>query len=132
MGMRLSLVHPAKLLLCCLHWQNVFLSQSHITLGNIPVQSKCSRLLFLNNVSKNETVVFAWQPRPLDFGEVGVLAPTKSEPPAGTGWIPPQPISLHAIQSHLASFRFILPRPIPSNPIPEKLQKFLSQIDRYL
>ncbi|XP_023578883.1 cilia- and flagella-associated protein 65 isoform X2 [Octodon degus] len=52
--------------------QNVFLSQSHISLGNIPVQSKCSRLLFLNNISKNETVVFAWQSRPLDFGEVSV------------------------------------------------------------
>ncbi|XP_008582718.1 PREDICTED: coiled-coil domain-containing protein 108 [Galeopterus variegatus] len=52
--------------------QNVFLSQSHICLGNIPVQSKCSRLLFLNNISKNETVVFAWQLRPLDFGEVSV------------------------------------------------------------
>ncbi|KAI4588253.1 hypothetical protein MJG53_002661 [Ovis ammon polii x Ovis aries] len=50
--------------------QNVFLSQSHISLGNIPVQSKCSRLLFLNNISKNETVVFAWQLKPLDFGEV--------------------------------------------------------------
>ncbi|GAB1285104.1 Cilia- and flagella-associated protein 65 [Apodemus speciosus] len=49
--------------------QNVFLSQSHISLGNIPVQSKCSRLLFLNNISKNETIVFTWQPRPLDFGE---------------------------------------------------------------
>lgn len=52
--------------------QSVFLSQSHISLGNIPVQSKCSRLLFLNNVSKNETIVFTWQPRPLDFGEVSV------------------------------------------------------------
>ncbi|XP_052605856.1 cilia- and flagella-associated protein 65 isoform X1 [Peromyscus californicus insignis] len=52
--------------------QNVFLSQSHISLGNIPVQSKCSRLLFLNNISKNETIVFTWKPRPLDFGEVSV------------------------------------------------------------
>ncbi|VTJ61632.1 Hypothetical predicted protein [Marmota monax] len=50
--------------------QAVFLSQSHISLGNIPVQSKCSRLLFLNNISKNESIVFSWQPRPLDFGEV--------------------------------------------------------------
>ncbi|XP_076787763.1 cilia- and flagella-associated protein 65 isoform X1 [Arvicanthis niloticus] len=52
--------------------QNVFLSQSHISLGNIPVQSKCSRLLFLNNVSKKETIVFTWQPRSLDFGEISV------------------------------------------------------------
>ncbi|KAL1770997.1 coiled-coil domain-containing protein 108 isoform X1 [Sigmodon hispidus] len=52
--------------------QNVFLSQSHVSLGNIPVQSKCSRLLFLNNISKNETVVFTWKPRALDFGEVSV------------------------------------------------------------
>ncbi|XP_049985575.1 cilia- and flagella-associated protein 65 isoform X1 [Alexandromys fortis] len=52
--------------------QNVFLSQSHISLGNIPVQAKCSRLLFLNNISKSETVVFTWQPRSLDFGEVTV------------------------------------------------------------
>ncbi|XP_032134056.1 cilia- and flagella-associated protein 65 isoform X4 [Sapajus apella] len=66
--------------------QNVFLSQSHISLGNIPVQSKCSRLLFLNNISKNEEIVFAWQPSPLDFGEVsvspmiGVLAPEETVP----------------------------------------------------
>ncbi|XP_032492501.1 cilia- and flagella-associated protein 65 [Phocoena sinus] len=52
--------------------QNVFLSQSHISLGNIPVQSKCSRLLFLNNISKNETIVFVWQWKALDFGEVSV------------------------------------------------------------
>ncbi|XP_051010503.1 cilia- and flagella-associated protein 65 [Acomys russatus] len=58
--------------------QSVFLSQSHISLGNIPVQSKCSRLLFLNNVTKNETVVFTWQPRALDFGEVSV-SPTEGE-----------------------------------------------------
>lgn len=61
-----------KLMLCCLHQQNVFLSQSHISLGNIPVQSKCSRLFFLNNISKNETIVFTWKPRSLDFGEVTV------------------------------------------------------------
>ncbi|XP_049744169.1 cilia- and flagella-associated protein 65 isoform X2 [Elephas maximus indicus] len=66
------LMVPGQLLLCCLHQQTVFLSQSHISLGNIPVQSKCSRLLFLNNISKNETIVFAWQPKPLDFGEVSV------------------------------------------------------------
>uniref|UniRef100_A0A8C7CAS4 Cilia and flagella associated protein 65 n=1 Tax=Neovison vison TaxID=452646 RepID=A0A8C7CAS4_NEOVI len=52
--------------------QNVFLSQSHISLGNIPVQSKCSRLLFLNNISKSETIDFEWQLQPLEFGEVRV------------------------------------------------------------
>ncbi|XP_060224626.1 cilia- and flagella-associated protein 65 [Meriones unguiculatus] len=66
--------------------QNVFLSQSHVSLGNIPVQSKCSRLLFLNNISKNETIVFTWQPRTLDFGEVtvspveGEVAPEEAAP----------------------------------------------------
>ncbi|XP_021054197.1 cilia- and flagella-associated protein 65 [Mus pahari] len=66
--------------------QNVFLSQSHISLGNIPVQSKCSRLLFLNNISKNETIVFTWKPRSLDFGEVtvspmeGEVAPEEGAP----------------------------------------------------
>ncbi|XP_033086089.1 cilia- and flagella-associated protein 65 isoform X2 [Trachypithecus francoisi] len=66
--------------------QNVFLSQSHISLGNIPVQSKCSRLLFLNNISKNEEIAFSWQPSPLDFGEVsvspmiGVVAPEEMVP----------------------------------------------------
>ncbi|EPY79412.1 coiled-coil domain-containing protein 108 [Camelus ferus] len=38
----------------------------------VPGQSKCSRLLFLNNISKNETIVFVWQLMPLDFGEVSV------------------------------------------------------------
>ncbi|XP_017802489.2 cilia- and flagella-associated protein 65 isoform X2 [Papio anubis] len=66
--------------------QDVFLSQSHISLGNIPVQSKCSRLLFLNNISKNEEIAFSWQPSPLDFGEVsvspmiGVVAPEETVP----------------------------------------------------
>ncbi|XP_063646851.1 cilia- and flagella-associated protein 65 isoform X1 [Pan troglodytes] len=66
--------------------QNVFLSQSHISLGNIPVQSKCSHLLFLNNISKNEEIAFSWQPSPLDFGEVsvspmiGVVAPEETVP----------------------------------------------------
>ncbi|MBZ3880635.1 Coiled-coil domain-containing protein 108, partial [Sciurus carolinensis] len=66
--------------------QAVFLSQSHISLGNIPVQSKCSRLLFLNNISKNEIIVFSWEPRPLDFGEisvkpmVGELTPEETAP----------------------------------------------------
>ncbi|KAM5228716.1 cilia- and flagella-associated protein 65 [Ctenodactylus gundi] len=66
--------------------QNVFLSQSHISLGNIPVQSKSSRLLFLNNASKKETAIFAWQLRPLDFGEVsispvvGEVAPEETVP----------------------------------------------------
>ncbi|XP_031223880.1 cilia- and flagella-associated protein 65 isoform X3 [Mastomys coucha] len=64
--------------------QNVFLSQSHISLGNIPVQSKCSRLLFLNNISKNETIVFTWQPRSLDFGEVSV-SPMEGEVPPEEG-----------------------------------------------
>ncbi|XP_040609232.1 cilia- and flagella-associated protein 65 isoform X3 [Mesocricetus auratus] len=66
--------------------QNVFLSQSHVSLGNVPVQSKCSRLIFLNNISKNETIVFNWKPRPLDFGEVSVspkegeVAPEEAAP----------------------------------------------------
>ncbi|EHA97571.1 Coiled-coil domain-containing protein 108, partial [Heterocephalus glaber] len=64
--------------------QNVFLSQSHISLGNIPVQSKCRRLLFLNNISKNETVIFAWQPRPLHFGEVSVSPMTGEVAPEET------------------------------------------------
>eukprot|EP00069_Balaena_mysticetus_P020997 bmy_13368T0 len=38
----------------------------------VPGQSKCSRLLFLNNISKNETIVFVWQQKALDFGEVSV------------------------------------------------------------
>ncbi|XP_004402829.1 PREDICTED: coiled-coil domain-containing protein 108 [Odobenus rosmarus divergens] len=64
--------------------QNVFLSQSHISLGNIPVQTKCSRLLFLNNISKNEPVVFEWQLKPLDFGEVSVSPMTGKVAPEET------------------------------------------------
>lgn len=75
---------PPRVLFCCLYWQIVFLSQSHISLGNIPVQSKCSRLLFLNNISKNETVVFAWQPRPLHFGEISVSPMTGEVAPEET------------------------------------------------
>ncbi|XP_061465321.1 cilia- and flagella-associated protein 65 isoform X2 [Rhineura floridana] len=38
----------------------VYLSQPRICFGNIPVYSKCSRLFFLNNDSKNEAIIFAW------------------------------------------------------------------------
>ncbi|KAF6113167.1 cilia and flagella associated protein 65 [Phyllostomus discolor] len=64
--------------------QNVSLSESHICLGNIPVQSKCSRLLFLNNTSEKKTIVFVWQPKPLDFGEVSV-SPMKGKAAPGEG-----------------------------------------------
>ncbi|XP_039349450.1 cilia- and flagella-associated protein 65 isoform X4 [Mauremys reevesii] len=40
--------------------QTAFLSQHRICLGNIPVYSKSSRLVFLNNASESEAVVFAW------------------------------------------------------------------------
>lgn len=86
-----------KLMPCCLHQQNIFLSQSHISLGNIPVQSKCSRLLFLNNVSKNETIVFTWQPIPLDFGEVTVSPMEGQVPPEeGTPILVTLKASVHA------------------------------------
>ncbi|XP_022355528.1 cilia- and flagella-associated protein 65 [Enhydra lutris kenyoni] len=64
--------------------QNIFLSQSHISLGNIPVQSKCSRLLFLNNISKSETIVFEWQLKPPEFGEVSVSPMTGKVAPEET------------------------------------------------
>lgn len=107
--------HLPKLLLCCLHQQNVFLSQSHISLGNIPVQSKCSRLLFLNNSSPNETIVFAWQLKPLDFGEVRAPVPTDSEPPAEFQTYP-------LVPSHpTPSYSFPSLHPIPLHPIPSHL-----------
>ncbi|XP_038277803.2 cilia- and flagella-associated protein 65 isoform X3 [Dermochelys coriacea] len=40
--------------------QTAFLSQHRICLGNIPVFSKSSRLVFLNNASESEAVIFAW------------------------------------------------------------------------
>uniref|UniRef100_A0A673TA59 Cilia and flagella associated protein 65 n=1 Tax=Suricata suricatta TaxID=37032 RepID=A0A673TA59_SURSU len=77
--------------------QNVFLSQSHISLGNIPVQSKCSRLLFLNNISKNETIVFEWQLKSLDFGEVSV-SPMRGKvaPEEGIPFVVTLKASVHA------------------------------------
>lgn len=36
------------------------------------MQSKCRRLLYFNNISKNETIIFVWQLKPLDLGEVRV------------------------------------------------------------
>ncbi|XP_074047437.1 cilia- and flagella-associated protein 65 isoform X2 [Macrotis lagotis] len=48
--------------------QVVFLSQSRISLGNIPVHSKCSRLIFLNNASAKETFKFSW-----DLGSSNII-----------------------------------------------------------
>jgi hypothetical protein len=129
-----------KLMLCCLHQQNVFLSQSHISLGNIPVQSKCSRLFFLNNISKNETIVFTWKPRSLDFGEVRVhICSQNQNLGLGSSLIlyspisphhilshPAQPILVHLVLPYLTSYcplqsNPILPCTIPSHPIPSHL-----------
>ncbi|XP_069872977.1 cilia- and flagella-associated protein 65 isoform X3 [Dipodomys merriami] len=66
--------------------QVVFLSQSHVSFGNIPVQSKCSRMLFLNNTSKKDTIFFSWQPSSIDFGQISVdpmegeMAPEETVP----------------------------------------------------
>lgn len=106
------LLHASRLMLCCIHRQNVFLSQSHISLGNIPVQTKCSRLLFLNNISKSETIVFTWQPKSLDFGEVGVLCSHNQNL-----W-PPHPTSSHPVLSRPLLSRSTVPHLTPSRPVP--------------
>lgn len=146
----LLFLHLPNLLLCFLHQQNVFLSQSHISLGNIPVQSKCRRLLFLNNLSKNETIVFVWQLKSLDFGKVRVScvhgvrtssrAPDLPHPthlvlshpflppafhPIPLHPIPPCSISSHPFPSHPIPLHLIL-----SHPIPVTLQRLLPQINR--
>ncbi|XP_041807029.1 cilia- and flagella-associated protein 65 [Chelmon rostratus] len=40
--------------------QAVFLSEDSVSLGNIPVGSRSSRILFLNNVSHTDTVHYTW------------------------------------------------------------------------
>ncbi|XP_056664054.1 cilia- and flagella-associated protein 65 isoform X7 [Monodelphis domestica] len=40
--------------------QVAFLSQSRISLGNIPVCSRSSRLIFLNNASEKDPIIFSW------------------------------------------------------------------------
>lgn len=108
------LLHAPRLTLCCIPQQNVFLSQSHISLGNIPVQAKCSRLLFLNNISKSETVVFTWQPRSLDFGEVRVLCSHNQNLWPGSCPVLYSP-------SHLFLSRPLLSRSTVPHPIPPLL-----------
>uniref|UniRef100_A0A4X2JWM6 Cilia and flagella associated protein 65 n=1 Tax=Vombatus ursinus TaxID=29139 RepID=A0A4X2JWM6_VOMUR len=49
--------------------QVAFLSQSRISLGNIPVSSKSSRLIFLNNASEKEAILFSWEDAGLGEGE---------------------------------------------------------------
>uniref|UniRef100_G3WNH5 Cilia and flagella associated protein 65 n=1 Tax=Sarcophilus harrisii TaxID=9305 RepID=G3WNH5_SARHA len=48
--------------------QVVFLSQSQISLGNIPAHARCSRLIFLNNASEKEIVIFSW-----DLGSSNII-----------------------------------------------------------
>uniref|UniRef100_A0A673SXB1 Cilia and flagella associated protein 65 n=1 Tax=Suricata suricatta TaxID=37032 RepID=A0A673SXB1_SURSU len=96
--------------------QNVFLSQSHISLGNIPVQSKCSRLLFLNNISKNETIVFEWQLKSLDFGEVRVPCFHRIRT-SNRALDPPYSISSYPILFHLTPSHPTVPHhPTPGHP----------------
>lgn len=81
------------------------------------MQSKCSRLLFLNNVSKNETIVFEWQLKPLDIGEVRVsyfhrirTSSKTSDPPYSTS---SYPILFHLTPSHPP----VRHHPTPGHPI---------------
>lgn len=110
------LLHAPRLTLCCAHRQNVFLSQSHISLGNIPVQTKCSRLLFLNNISKSETIVFTWQPRALDFGEVRVLGSHNQSLWPGSRPVLYCPVSSHPVLSHPILASHITFHHAPSHP----------------
>uniref|UniRef100_A0A8C3S3X0 Coiled-coil domain containing 108 n=1 Tax=Chelydra serpentina TaxID=8475 RepID=A0A8C3S3X0_CHESE len=62
--------------------QTAFLSQHRICLGNIPVYSKSSRLVFLNNASESEAVIFAWHIGTSNMlqmvPEMGVVQPGES------------------------------------------------------
>ncbi|CAM5146835.1 unnamed protein product [Eretmochelys imbricata] len=55
--------------------QTAFLSQHRICLGNIPVYSKSSRLVFLNNASESEAVIFAWHIGTSSAGETLQIVP---------------------------------------------------------
>lgn len=75
------------------------------------MQSKCSRLLFLNNISKDETIVFVWQRKALDFGEVRVPCVCRMRTSRGaldsSHPIPPRSSPSHPTPSH----------PTPSHPL---------------
>ena len=118
----LLFLRPHKSPSCCLPRQNVSLSQSHISLGNIPVQSKYSRLLFLNNTSEKNTIVFVWQLKPLDFGEVRVprvhRIRTSSRAPDLLSLVPSCPIAPHPILSPAVPYCTPPPHSISSCPIP--------------
>ncbi|XP_074857085.1 cilia- and flagella-associated protein 65 [Carettochelys insculpta] len=67
--------------------QTAFLSQHRLCLGNIPVYSKSSRLVFLNNASESEAIIFAWRIGASNAGEslqivpeTGVVQPRASIP----------------------------------------------------
>ncbi|XP_075789053.1 cilia- and flagella-associated protein 65 isoform X3 [Pelodiscus sinensis] len=74
--------------------QPAFLSQHRVCLGNIPVYSKPSRLVFLNNASESEAVLFAWRVGPSSASELLQIVPETGvmQPRASTHCI----ITLHA------------------------------------
>ncbi|KAJ3591519.1 hypothetical protein NHX12_006652, partial [Muraenolepis orangiensis] len=41
--------------------QVVFLSEERVSLGDVPVHSSCTRIVFLTNVSQTEAVQYAWE-----------------------------------------------------------------------
>ncbi|KAH0621232.1 hypothetical protein JD844_022312 [Phrynosoma platyrhinos] len=61
----------------------VYLSQPRICLGNIPVYSKCSRLLFLNNASENEAIIFTWHTETSNAMEILNITPESGVVQAG-------------------------------------------------
>uniref|UniRef100_F6XEM4 Cilia and flagella associated protein 65 n=1 Tax=Monodelphis domestica TaxID=13616 RepID=F6XEM4_MONDO len=68
--------------------QVAFLSQSRISLGNIPVCSRSSRLIFLNNASEKDPIIFSWDLEPFSLDKphrhvspmMGMAAPGENIP----------------------------------------------------
>uniref|UniRef100_UPI00398E9F00 cilia- and flagella-associated protein 65 isoform X2 n=1 Tax=Pristiophorus japonicus TaxID=55135 RepID=UPI00398E9F00 len=55
--------------------QLMFMSEERISFGNVPVFTKCSRIIFLYNVSETEIITYSWHSTSTHVSEVLSVAP---------------------------------------------------------
>ncbi|KAM4626898.1 cilia- and flagella-associated protein 65 [Discoglossus pictus] len=77
-----SLAETQKL---TLHGQVANLSKQRVSFGDFPVLSKSSRLLFLNNTSKSETIFFTWYAGTPNASKILQVSPLSGVVPPGEG-----------------------------------------------
>ncbi|XP_067843127.1 cilia- and flagella-associated protein 65 isoform X2 [Heptranchias perlo] len=63
--------------------QLMFMSEERISFGNVPVFTKCSRIIFLYNISETEVILYSWHSTSVHISEVLSVTPVSGVLPPG-------------------------------------------------